>query len=1158
LGATCSFACLSLLVAAIAGATQELVVRDDTLGAGRGETVAPGVDPFGRPADYLITPDLGRQVGSNLFHSFLDFGVGEGEVATFAGPDPVGGPQSVANILARVTGGRRSEIDGTLRSTIDGASLYVLNPAGVLFGPNARLDLKGAFHVTTADFLRFTSGETFDAYLDGAVPVLSFAEPMAFGFLDHGPSSPGSLRFAAGSELAIPHGERLSAIGGDIHSQGHLLAPGGSIGLVSVASGGEVAVDALHTAQDSFSQLGALTLSAGSVVDTSGVGGGEVVLRGGRLELVGPDTRIHANTLGDVDGNGVDIAGDHMVMSDDASIRVETHGGGAGGRIALDLQTLALHDRAEIFSGASESGAGAGIDVAASESIVLSGPRDPNQPRPRISTETSGLGSGGAISFATPDLALDAARVSTLTLGPGQGGAIDIDAANVKVEGGSRLVADTHGTGFSGRIAVNASESVSLSGVPDSEAFTFLQSFLVSWSGHPTATTPRDDPAGVLGDSGGVEIHTRHLSIDDLAVAGSLAWGNGNSGDVTIDVARLEMVHNGQIGAGTNGSGRGGNLVVSATDSIFISGGPLVPPPFGNQGLAPPTGISNNTFTTGDAGNIRVSSPLLHLDDNGVILSLGGAFSPLASGGAITVDVGTLLLTRGGNISAGTFGAGDAGTVTVTATESISMSGRTPQGSGSDISSSSGPLPPFFSGGDGKAGSVVVTTPKLTLDEFAAISSEALTGGNAGSVVVEVGTLDLGGRISARTAGGGDSGSVTVRASEAVRATGGTFEASAADGGTPGVLTITAPTVELDHSSASAQNAGLDDGGNLTIEGTDLLTARASEISASAEGGTGGNVTLRSNGLVALLDATRVTASAPGGQGGRIEIASQAFIRSGDTVLDASGGSAGGEVVINAPEQVVIGQVAPLPTEFLDASSMMLASCAARRTGERAGSFTVARWRGLPLSPEGPLLAFEPIGSLPATDVASQDSLPPVAAAPTDDAEEGEAIQLAYAALVQGDVAMRSGSLERASTHWQEASDIAAEAGNDPLAGDALRGLAQAEQLRGEYAASIAPLEDALERARRSGDPAREAAALGSLGDAYLALREPALASQYLDEALAVARRSGDPSLAATLHNNRGRAAPRMRSIPCVSRWRGRTPRALRSSSVGTSRRPSC
>jgi filamentous hemagglutinin family protein len=92
--------------------------------------------------------------GPNLFHSFDRFSVGTNDTARFS----ASGPPGIQNILSRVTGGQQSLVDGKLQSTIPGANLYLLNPSGVLFGPNATLDISGSLHVSTADYLRFTDG----------------------------------------------------------------------------------------------------------------------------------------------------------------------------------------------------------------------------------------------------------------------------------------------------------------------------------------------------------------------------------------------------------------------------------------------------------------------------------------------------------------------------------------------------------------------------------------------------------------------------------------------------------------------------------------------------------------------------------------------------------------------------------------------------------------------------------------------------------------------------------------------------------------------------------------------------------------------------------------------------------------------------------------
>jgi filamentous hemagglutinin family protein len=156
--------------------------------------------------DYQIRAEDGTVINqTNLFHSFGTFNIGTNESATFSGPD------SISNILGRVTGGAQSWIDGLIRSTIPDANLFLLNPSGVLFGPNASLDVQGSFHVSTADYLRL--GEAGVFYADPTRnSILTVDPPSAFGFLG---DNPGVIS-VQGSNLQVPEGKTLSLIGGDI------------------------------------------------------------------------------------------------------------------------------------------------------------------------------------------------------------------------------------------------------------------------------------------------------------------------------------------------------------------------------------------------------------------------------------------------------------------------------------------------------------------------------------------------------------------------------------------------------------------------------------------------------------------------------------------------------------------------------------------------------------------------------------------------------------------------------------------------------------------------------------------------------------------------------------------------------------------------------
>src|SRR5262245_48346408 len=264
--------------------------------------------------------DGGTIKGTNLFQSFGQFSVGTGDTASF------NGQAGIRNILSRVTGGTRSEIDGTLRSTISGANLFLMNPSGILFGPNAQLDVSGSFHATTADYIGLTGGARFNAVPSSADNLLTTAPPAAFGFLTANPGPidvrTGIFDFAAANQptrykniLQVPVGQTISFVGGTVNigaagspPSGFVFAPGGRVNLVSVASPGEASFNSDRSINvGGFAQLGEINIKGDSFIDAK-----NVFIRSGQLTIedatVFPGLLflIQASSLAP-DGGGVDI-----------------------------------------------------------------------------------------------------------------------------------------------------------------------------------------------------------------------------------------------------------------------------------------------------------------------------------------------------------------------------------------------------------------------------------------------------------------------------------------------------------------------------------------------------------------------------------------------------------------------------------------------------------------------------------------------------------------------------------------------------------------------------------------------------------------------------------------------------------------------------------
>ena len=286
--------------------------------------------------DFEIADDLGTTIGSNLFHSFSDFNVNVGETATFSGPD------TISNVFSRVTGGNPSNIDGLLRSTIPGADMIFINPSGVLFGPNAQLDVAGSFTVSTADYIQLGDGGRFDATRLDAT-VLTAAPPEAFGFLT---PNPGNLSIE-GSTLVVQLDQSLSIISGDVQMTGtRIKGDSGNVSIVSVGSPGEVEIDVTSTesifAVDSFAQLGDITLSDGVDINVDGEGGGGVKLHGRNVTMT--DATISATTMGDLDGRDIEVVVDeNLHILEGSTISTFTIGKGQGGSILLTARSLSIN-----------------------------------------------------------------------------------------------------------------------------------------------------------------------------------------------------------------------------------------------------------------------------------------------------------------------------------------------------------------------------------------------------------------------------------------------------------------------------------------------------------------------------------------------------------------------------------------------------------------------------------------------------------------------------------------------------------------------------------------------------------------------------------------------------------------------------------------------
>lgn len=639
--------------------THAEVTLDGTLGPA-GALVAP---------DYQIPVEVGRQVGDKLFHSFGMFRIDSQESATFTGPD------AIDNIVARVTGGQSSWIDGALRSEIQNADLFLMNPAGVMFGPNASLDVDGSFHASTADHIRLVDGVRFDAMPSAQDAVLTSAPPAAFGFLNENPApiSVQSGSFSPPSAtapnieieggLSVSENETLSLVGGDLTIEnGVLAAAGGRIQLASVSAKDEVAITVDAFEAGSLTEGGNIALSDASLLDASGDGAGRVVIRGGRLTLEG-NSRIQADTLGEKPGLGIDINVKNLSLNH-SRIRSWTGSpasAGTGGAIDIHADTVdavqsiidtqsrcaidascgnagdiwieagqvRLLREGTIGSATSTAGDTGDVTVTAHEGILIDGSAS------QIGTQTRSLGQGGSLRVYTPALEIRKGFVNTVSrycFGKdcGDAGEIWIEAGQILLGEGGTITSSTHDDGDGGNITVSATEFTTIAG-HDLKLNTEgkPQVFRSGIYANSQAGSDRENSIQEsTGRSGSITLMTPGLNVQEGTIsAESRCKTCGDTGTVSIETQYL-LLQNGEISTRSLQAG-GGSIAITARNVVFLVSSEIITSVAGGD---------NN------AGNISITEPIV------VILREGSSIEANAFEGAGgNVRIATAALFQSGD-----------------------------------------------------------------------------------------------------------------------------------------------------------------------------------------------------------------------------------------------------------------------------------------------------------------------------------------------------------------------------------------------------------------------------------------------------------------------------------------------------------------------------
>nr|OEJ76461.1 filamentous hemagglutinin [Desertifilum tharense IPPAS B-1220] len=645
---------------------QAQIIPDGSLNT----TVIPNGDRF--------TILNGTSAGNNLFHSFQQFSVPTGGAATF---DLVNTP-NISTIFSRVTGGSLSQIDGLIetRNSNQPVSLFLLNPNGILFGPNARVNLSGSFVATTAESVIFADGMKWQTNPTAAPPLLTISVPVGLqlgadtGNIQLNGTPADNFRFRPAQIFAA---DAVSLVGNEINFDNATLSvPDGRVQLWALRNA-EVGLEnrdgwQLTTASPS-AEWGLITLRQSSYLDTtpelatarSGLNGGAIDIRGRGLTLQeGSSIATGTSSLGQ--GENITIRTTEFVelLGVSSELQYPTPGlyTSASGESAIAGNIIVETERLRIANGGwIQSTVSVNFDPVTSEPMTTRNSRTGD-----ITVRASDVELVGHNPFAA-NFFRPSAITTLLTSGTNNvSGTISIDAQRVRLQNGGRISTNVLGfgapglpalitTGIAGDISIRATESVEISGRTvanlASTVISSIQRFAEGRGGNIAIETGRlsifngGAVSSVLvgsGAAGNIRIRATEVALSDpildnfsrtlngITIAVS-EGAKGEGGSINLVAERLRVFNGGQIISSTAGEANAGslnlwvnNLEVQGSSQLLVNG----------EQRTFPSSISASSTTNFDAGSIRIFSDTVRVRDGAVI-----SVSNLATG-----DAGNLTL----------------------------------------------------------------------------------------------------------------------------------------------------------------------------------------------------------------------------------------------------------------------------------------------------------------------------------------------------------------------------------------------------------------------------------------------------------------------------------------------------------------------------------